>query len=740
MAGTEKEIRAYVAAEKRKGTPDAKIILGITNLGGQAGKDAQKMVKTLRAAGMSPTQELGAYFGLSTKPVDPKARTKNKNATAADKVKSTNYSAMTGVAKSFGKVAQVANSGLDAVSGGINKALGTKIPTGNRAAYDRDVAAMDARKDQLRDQANYSGMDLGELTGDIAAKAPLYVAGGAPSAGVKGLAAFAGREAAIGGLDGSLRYAKSADEQVGNTILGAAGGALGGIAGVTVGKGVGYAVSKNARRSANKSGRTASAATKLVDDAITETGIRVTPAARTNLVNEATKNLSKSKQIDAAAAVRKSLLDREGIKGTRAQISRNPSEWRAERELAKIDGNPIKEAHVANNEQLTSKWESLVDETGATPTDNVSRMESTFQTLKQGDDAAKANVSGLYDNARASAGNDVPLNHMRFINNASQELEAQGLGTFLKGDIRGIFKGMFDDPNFQLTLGKSEEINKVLNARLKTTTDGNERYALGLVKDHLAKEVDETMNALGGDAGKQASEAWTGAKGAHASRMQAIESNPALKAALDDASPDKAFNKLVLGADKRDLIKLVDGLKDTPQGKQNLADLQGATIEHFIKKATMADGGAFNTAKLNKAIDDFTPEKMRALFTPEQIARINDVQKVGNILMRQPLGSPVNHAGTSSSLINALIGIAGGLGRIPFGGGHVANIATGGVSTVVDMSKKGAATTATARALSGQPAITRGSSLGLTDEQLRLLGMMPAAGQAGAAVGAGASN
>ena len=172
MANSEQQIRAYVAAEKRKGTPDAKIIVGITNLGGQAGKDAQKMVKTLRAAGLSPTQELGAYFGLSTKPVDPKARTKNKNATLADKAKSTNYSAMTGVANSFGKVAQLNNSFVDKLYGGINSVAGTNLPTNNRAAYDDDVQAMNARKEQLRDQANYSGVDLGELTGDIAAKAP----------------------------------------------------------------------------------------------------------------------------------------------------------------------------------------------------------------------------------------------------------------------------------------------------------------------------------------------------------------------------------------------------------------------------------------------------------------------------------------------------------------------------------------------------------------------------------------
>lgn len=697
------------------------------------------MVKALQDAGLSPTQELGAYFGLSTKPVDPKAKTKNKNATLGDKAKSTNYSIMSGVTKSFGKLGQLNNSFVDTLYGGINNVAGTNLPTNNRANYDADVGKMEARKDQLRDQANYSGMDLGELTGDIAAKAPLYVAGGAPSAGVKGLAAFAGREAAIGGLDGSLRHAKSADEQVGNTLVGAVGGAIGGVAGVAVGKAAGKTVGTVARRSANKSGRTASAATKLVDDAITETGIRVTPATRNRLVNDATKNLSKSKQIDAAAAVRKSLLEDNGFKGTQAQLSKRPEEWRAERELAK-NNSDLNNTHVGNNEQLTSKWESLADETGARPVDNNARMESTFQTLKQGDEARQADIGAKYNTAREMGGNDAQLNHMRFIDQTSRELEEQGLGSFLKGDIRGVFKGMFDNPDFKLTHGKSEEIVKILNARLKTTTDGNERAALAIVRKNLDNEVGQSIDELGGAlpngdingglAGARG--AWQEARGAARDRFQDLDSNPALKAATDDMAPDKAFDKLVLKANERDLVKLVDSLKNSPDGKQNLADLQGATIEHFITKATGADNGAFSTAQLNKAINSFGNNRMRALFTPEQIARINDIQKVGDILMQRPQGAHINDSNTASTLINQLIGIANMTGKIPVLG----NVGIGLAKTVGDLAQSGAG----AKMINGQPAITRGSSLGLTDEQLRLLGMLPAAGQAGAAVGASVGN
>lgn len=693
----------------------------------------QKAVKQLQDAGLSPTQELGKYFGLSTKPVDPKAKTKNKNATLADKAKSTNYSAMTGVAKSFGKVAQLNNSFVDKLYGGINNVAGTNLPTNNRANYDKDVQAMEARQAQLRDQANYSGVDLGELGGSIAAKAPLYVAGGAPTAGLKGLGAFAGREAAIGGLDGSLMHSKSTSEQVGNTALGAIGGAVGGVAGVGIGKTVGSVIKKGSRAAANKSGRTASAATKLVDDAIAETGIRVTPAARTNLVNEATKNLSKSKQIDAAAAVRKSLLDSEGFKGTNAQVNKNAQNWTVERQTAKSSPD-LNEAHIGQNEQLTSKWESLVDETGARPVDNNARMESTFNTLRGDDAARKEAVKANYEAATNSAGIQTPVNKINVANNINQQLKDNLLDINQPNQVGQILKRL-DDPDYTMTIGDGEQYIKTINKALKTAFGTADEPALQIAKKAIQTELDDASAAImqsGDGAAKETVELLNTARASHGARMDYINKNKVLEAATKDKPVDDAFKSLVLNSKERDLVKLVDDLKGSPQGQQNLADLQGATIEHFITKATGADNGAFSTAMLNKAINSFGNNRMRALFTPEQIARINDIQKVGDILMQRPQGAHINDSNTASTLINQLIGIANVAGKVPVLG----NVGIGLAKTVGDLAQSGAG----AKMINGQPAITRGSSLGLTDEQLRLLGMMPAAGQAGAAVGANLGN
>lgn len=746
MANSEQQIRQYVAAEQRKGTPESKIILGITQLEGKAGNDARKMVKMLQDAGLSPQREIGLYFDLDIKKTKP---TKNLDASFVDKAKSYGASAILGLGDAGAGIVQGVAYAGDKVNEGINSVFGTDLQTNAYGEYTKDYKDAADSISAGRLQAGRDGGDFVRGGTELAATVPAFFVGGGAGTGVKAATKFAGRQAAIGSAVGASRFAENGKERAGNV----AGGAIGAVAGGVIGEkviapGIGWGARKVARRTANKAGTTTQAATKLVDDAIVDSEMAVSDQVRRQLVVQATKNLSKGKEVDAAALARQELLRRYDLKGTRAQISRRPEDWAAERELAKQDGSPLNDVHIANHNQVRSTWQSLADDTNARPVDNNARMESTFQTLKQGDEVAQDNISSLYGRAREMGGNDATVNHMRFINQTSQELEEQGLGSFLKGDIRGVFKGMFDNPDFVLTHGKSEEIVKILNARLKTTTDGNERAALAIVRKNLDNEVglsiDEMGGALpngdinGGLAGARG--AWQEARGAAKARFENIDSNPLLKDALDDKPVDKMFDKYVLRGNERDLVKLVDDLKKTPNGQQNIADLQGATIEHFINKASNANNGAFSPAQLNSAIKSFGNNRMRALFTPEQISRINDVKQVSDILLQQPLGAAVNHSNTASALINALLGVAGGLGRIP-ALGHVFNVGTGGVAGVVNMSKKGAITTATAKAMNGNAGVTKGSNLGLTDEQLRMLGMIPQrTGQAGAALGASGSN
>ena len=714
--------------------------MGITKLDGQAGKDAQKMVKALRDAGLSPGESLGDYFGLDYKTDLSKKPKTNANPTIGQKVKSYAASAAMGLSDTGAGMVQGMAYVADKINGSVNNKFGTKYKTDALDEYNRDYKRANENVNTMRADAGRKGGDFVRGGTEIATTVPAFFVGGGAGVTAKSAGTFALRQGAIGSAVGASRYADDAKGRLINTGVGAVGGAVGGLAGEKVIAPLARKVAgRVARGSANRTGRTAQAAEKMVDDIISREEMVVSEAVRSNIVAQATKNLAKGKEVDAAALARQALLERYNLKGTKAQISRDPIEWKNEVELAK--NNPeLNDVRIQNHDQVRSTWQSLADDTNARPVDNNTRMESTFQTLKQGDEAAQANITAKYNAAREMGGNDAQLNHMRFIDQSSRELEEQGLGSFLKGDIRGVFKGMFDNPNFVLTHGKSEEIIKILNARLKTTTDGNERAALAIVRKNLDNEVDRSIDELGsalpngdingGLAGARG--AWQEARGAARERFEGIDSNPLLKDALDDKPVDKAFDKYVLRGNERDLIRLVDDLKKSPEGQQNLADLQGAAIEHFIAKASRGNDDAFSPAGLNNAIKSFGNNRMKALFTPEQISRINDVKQVTDILLQQPRGAAVNHSNTASAIIPFLQSI---VGWVPFGGG---NLLSGGVSTaakkVTDIHAAGAA----AKVIKGQAGVTKGSSLGLTEEQLQMLGMIPQrTGVAGAALGAG---
>lgn len=717
--------------------------MGITKLDGQAGKDANKMVKALRDAGLSPTESLADYFGLKTGPVDPKAKKPvNKNASIGQKAKSYATSAALGLADAGAGIVQGMAYAADGVNKGINKVAGTNYKTNAADEYKSDYKAANANANSMRADAGRSGGDFVRGGTEIAATVPMFLAGGGAGTGIKQGLHFAGRQAAIGAGVGAARYADSGKERAWNTGGGLVGGAVGGVIGEKVAAPlIGKTVGKVMRRTANKTGSTAQAAERMVDDLISREDMVVGEAVRRNIVAEATKNLSKGKEVDAAALARKSLLDQYNLKGTQAQISRDPIAWKNEVELAK--NNPqLNDLRIQNHDQVRSTWQSLADDTNARPVDNNARMESTFQTLRQGDEAARKEIGAKYDAAREMSGNEVQLNHLRFINEATAELEHEMLGSFVKGDTMNALKGLFARPDYKFTYGKAEELIKIINSRLKTTNDGSERAALGIIRKNLDNEVASTLDDLSGSLGSGASDGGlAGAQGAGQEarnaariRFQDLDANPALRAALDDMAPDKAFDKLVLRANERDLVKLVDSLKKSPEGQQNLADLQGAAIEHFIAKASNANNEAFSPAGLNNAIKSFGNNRMKALFTPQQISRINDVKQVTDILLQQPLGSAVNHSNTASALIPFLQRI---VGSVPVAG----NLLSGGVGTaakkVTDINAAGAA----AKAMNGQAGVTKGSSLGLTDEQLRLLGMLPQrTGVAGAALGAGEWN
>lgn len=713
MASSKERIESLIQENRKNGLNDNQIFSTLARRKDKVGIDIANAGKEMGSRGVAD------YFGLKLEAENPNAA-HNRD---ISKTRSRLESAGAGLADVGGGIIQGVAYAGDKVNQGINKAFGADLKTDAYDQTTKEHQRMSADVDKGRAGSGREGSDWVRTGTEIAASIPAFAVGGGAGAGVKSGTAFAARQGAIGAGVGAARHADDGGERVNNMTGGAIGGAVGGLAGEKIvaplaRQGMGAL----SRAAANASGRTSEAATRVVDDAIAASDFDVPVAQREQMFEQANNALRSSRDVDPETMLNQALLEKHGIKGTKAQISRYPTEWRDEKELAKLNSRLLS-TYDNQIDQFDGLVRGAIDDTGASANNTYAKMDDAYGKLRESDKAAQSNIGQLYDDARGLSGNDAQLNHMRFIDQASRELEENGVGSFMKGDIKGIFKGMFDDPDFKLTHAKSEEINKVLNARLRTTTDGNERYALGIVKDNLQKEVDTTIDELSGSLGNGASDggliaaqdAWKAARSAARERFQDIDKIPALKAAIDGKNPDKAFGKFVLKSDLNDLKGMVGQLKKAPEGDQSIADIQGAVMEHFLGQATKSNSGAISPHGLNKAIEDFGEDRMKILFSPEQISHVNEIKKVSDLLFQQPNGAAVNHSNTAATM-KYLMGITNLLGRVPVVG-RSANLIGGALQTSDDLIRSGRAY----GYIDGKPATTPNSTLGMSTKEKNLI-------------------
>lgn len=686
---------------------------------GGMGKNVNKFLKQAQESNLDAMQALGDYFGLN-----PKDTTKrvNKNATMWDKAKSVAQSSITGLAKPFAGLWQAGYYAQDKANEFLNKNLGTNNYTNRYQDYTSSFnSALESAKESRR-QAGFEGVDLSMLGGELVGTAPtMLVGGGSIGAGVKGATKYVATQAAVGAGAGATTYAKDANERKSNMLYGAAGAVAGDMAGRAISKGVGRVGQSVARAKANKTGATAQAAEKLIDNGIRANGLQVSAGVRNAMVRDATNALKKGKKVDVNEAYRKNLVQNHGIQPTQAQISRKADIWTKERELAK-KSTELNDVHVQNSDELDRLMREMIADTGEAGGGNMAKMGRAFSTLKGYDDAVRANIGKLYDDASQMGGNQVRLNHLRFINNATDALEDNMLGSFVKGDVMNSLKGMFVRPDFEFNYQKAEELIKQINKRMGATTDGNERYALGIIRDKLEQEITDTADDLartlprqGGDTLTDTNQKYNQARQAYKNRATTMENTPAYKDAVNGVEAhDGSLQKYVINAKAPELARMVDTLKQAPNGQQNIADLQGAVLEHILGKS-VNNAGAFNARQFAKAIDDFGDNRLKVLFTTEQRARLNDIRKVADILMQEPRQAHLNRSNTSHQLVRQILGIANIAGKMPV----VGNMALGSLDAISNLSKAGAAH----KMINGQVS-TQKTTLGLTDEQLRRLGLL----------------
>lgn len=627
-------------------------------------------------------------------------------------------SGLLGLADTGVPVVQAAEYAADGIRGGINKVFGTNLETDRYEKLTKTYKNTNDNHNTVR-KANKQGADVTRVGANMLLTAPIAGVGGTLKSGVplvsKAGAEFLGKNAALGALVGATGVHENNTQRLKSMGAGALGGAIGAGVGQKVGEGV-VKVAQKGRNTAAKFSNTEtnrllqSIDSKLgttsinvdvhLNDALKVKGMKLSDLSddvAKGLRADAKKALSSGKALSPDAVARKVVLDRLGIKGTRAQITGDPKLWQQEAELAKVSaGDALRDKFIADNKKLAGLLDESITATGGKAIDQYGVSQEAMETLVGRYAKNKEFVGSAYDIARKAQGNNAVLDGASFAEEANSILKKEYASMSLPPSIKKMLKDISKNPD-EFTLNQADEFIKLLNREYKTSLNmGQETStsnAIGLVRKALKERQ---AQALDGFLGNDSAVAYKFARDAHGANIQLKEQIPILKDAIKGVKPDKIFTSRILNGNVDELNKTIEVL--SANNPQVVRDIKQQTLE-FISKEAIKQNGQPSPAAMKKALDGIGDRKLAILFSPDEVRRIKDIGMAMEYLITQPNHSYVNNSNTSAGLMNyfgRFIKSAGDLGQyIPVIGNNIVQPLQGAATRVgVSRATSGAASLA----------------------------------------------
>ncbi|QQC79442.1 hypothetical protein I9189_015765 [Acinetobacter bereziniae] len=576
-----------------------------------------------------------------------------------------------------GGAAQAYYKARDLLSEGVNKVTGTKyLPTDG---YNKFTRQFKDWKDfqSARREANNQGFDWAKLGTEIAVTAPLAALGQSYKAGVLTKEGFksTAKNALLGSGIGEASFAEDSGDRLSNSIAGGIGGAAGGIVGQKIGEGVSKVVDKStqlgkivsAKFSQEKTQQLLQSIDEKLEAALRPEGISLNDLSQTivnNLRDDAIKAVQSGKNLNPTAVARKVVLDRLGLKGTKAQVSGDAAQWQHEAELAKIQnaGSILRDKFINDSTQITNLLNDAAKNTGGSSIDKLGTAKEAGESLLNQLDQNKQFVNAAYDYASKASGGDILINGKGLANDVFTELEDKALASFLPSDIKSIVTQIEKNPQY-FTLKKGEELIKVLNTHYKSSLNNGEKtattHALGVVREALNKRQDEALAGLLTTGGNDAAQAYKFAREAYKSNSELKNQIPMLQDILKQSSKgsinyDDLYKSRILNGKVEELSKTMEVLKNV--NPQAVANIKQEFIKDLTEKS-LSTNGQFNPSKMKNALKAFGSRKLLAVFSPEEVAHLQDIKKAADYLITEPRHAYVNRSNSGSSLFNHFMSI-----------------------------------------------------------------------------------
>lgn len=392
---------------------------------------------------------------------------------------------------------------------------------------------------------------------------------------------------------------------------------------------------------------------------------RLSKEMQNSLMKDVETSIKSGGNLDIDALARKADFDSLNIKPTLGQLTREPGQFQFEQNTRGIAGSGD-ELASRFNEQNTGLVDAInsvkgnvggsIDKYGA----NVKVQEALRKTNNQRESVKRA----LYEKVKESSGRNIELSPYEFTQNLANDIDYNFANKFLPKEFKSVLNDI-STGKLPFTLNHAVQLRQWANDAY-SPSGGATNKALGILKKHLDNSMENAASAANNGANAVVKESWKDFKIAtKAARQQfgMLEKIPALKAAVDNNIPDEKFiEKYVVSssAKPRELLNLRAQLRESPEAWQ---EIRGQVVDFLKKKATAGQSdefAKFSQSGFKNGVNAIGNAKLKILFSPEELAQINAIQRVASSIQVQPVGAAVNNSGTSQAIAN-LMGRMSGL-------------------------------------------------------------------------------
>lgn len=377
------------------------------------------------------------------------------------------------------------------------------------------------------------------------------------------------------------------------------------------------------------------------------------------LTAEVQHAMQSGQEINAPALLRKLDFERVGVQPTLGQLTRDPTQYTKELNLRGIQGvgDPIANRLNEQQGQIASRFRQGT--AGAQNPYEAGR--GLIETLQARDKEMTGGVRAAYKAFKDSTGKELEVPLTGLAQDYSKTL--RDFGATIPGSVRSQFEelGLTGGKQLKLlSIDDAENLIKTINKNYNPA-DKAQATALNELRGHVQKAI---LEVTGDGAGAEAATLASLARDTAKKRFSAIDSTPALKAAINAAEPDDFVKKYVINGKVREINALADIAG--PEGQQVMRQQMLKYLEGKAFGANMAGDGSASQARFNQELNSIGKNKLTALLGQETTDDLFAVGRVMAYIQQRPAGSAVNESNTGAAVANLLSKIGGTVKGAPY--------------------------------------------------------------------------